>query len=260
MKKSLLGLAAIGALIATPAMAADMPLPVKAPPAPPPVVASWTGFYLGIEGGGGWGHESWLDNSTVGCPPCVGVTHNPDGGIFGGILGFRYQFSNNVVIGVEGTAAWGGLQDTVSTATPALFPTETEQFKVNGLYTATAQVGYAFNQALLYVKGGWAGANTNWMANAPTAVAPATPFTASNTQENSGWTVGVGLDYKIWNNLVAGIEYDHFDLAYAGFTAPVSNGGTPFLIENTSRLTIDQVVGRLSYQFNWTPAPIATRY
>ncbi len=260
MKKSILGLVAIGALIATPAMAADMALPLKAPFAPPPVVASWTGFYIGIEGGGGWGNENWLDNSTTGCPPCVGVTHHPDGGILGGQIGARYQFSNNIVIGVEGTAAWASLSDTVSTATAAFFPTETEQFKVNSLYTATGQVGYAFNQALLYVKGGWAGANTNWMVNAPVALAPNTPFTASNSQSNSGWTVGVGLDYQLWNNFVAGIEYDHFDLAYSDFTAAVSNGGTPFLVTDTSRLTIDQVVGRLSYKFNWTPAPIATRY
>jgi len=258
MKKSILGLVAIGALIAAPAMAADLRMPVKAPPAPIVPVFSWTGLYLGIEGGGGWGSVNWLDNSSVGCPPCVGVSHKPSGGIFGGEIGYRYQF-NNVVIGIEGTAAWADLNDTVSTASPLFFPTETETFKVRSLYSATGQLGWAFNQALLYVKGGWAGANTNWNVNAPTAVAPNTPFTATNSQNNNGWTVGVGLDYALMNNFVVGVEYDHFDLAYSGFTAAVSNGGAAFLVTNPSRLTIDQVVGRLSYKFNFG-GPIATRY
>ncbi len=266
MKKSLLGLVAIGALIATPAMAADLGMPLKAPPAPAPVVASWTGLYVGIDGGGGWGNESWLDNnSLLGCPPCFAADFHPDGGIFGGLIGARYQFNNNFVIGVEGGAAWADLEDTLNTGNP-IFPGETERFKVNALYSATGQIGYAWNQALLYVKGGWAGANTNWNTNAPTAAPPpgalALPFTASNSQDNSGWTVGVGLDYQLINNLVVGIEYDHYDLGYANFTAPVSSGPafTPVTITNASRLTIDSVVARLSYKFNWTPAPIATRY
>jgi outer membrane immunogenic protein len=262
MKKSLIGFIAIGALIAGSAMAADMPL--KAPPAPPPVVASWTGFYIGINGGYGWGHESWLDNNGIACgasltAPTCPVTHDPNGGIFGGQIGARYQFNNNVVIGVEGTGDWANLSDSVALPN-ALFPSLSETFRVKSLYTATGQVGYAWNQALLYVKGGWAGANTNWMASAPTAVAPNTPFTATFSEQNSGWTVGVGLDYKIWNNFIAGIEYDHYDLSYAAFTTPVSNGGTPAVVVDPSRLTIDAVVGRLSYKFDWGAAPIATRY
>ena len=87
---------ALAALIGTPAFAADMAL--KAPPAPVAPMYGWTGFYLGIEGGGGWGRENRADNSSVGCPPCVGVNHRPDAGIFGGVAGLRCQFSNNVVI------------------------------------------------------------------------------------------------------------------------------------------------------------------
>src|SRR6516162_4197332 len=38
------------------ASAADLPL--KAPPAPAPVYYNWTGFYLGVNLGGSWGHQS----------------------------------------------------------------------------------------------------------------------------------------------------------------------------------------------------------
>jgi outer membrane immunogenic protein len=268
MKKSILGLAAIGALIAAPAMAADLRMPVKAPPAPIVPVFSWTGLYLGINGGGGWGHESWIDNSTIGIPPGQAVTHSPNGALFGGHIGLRYQFSNNVVIGIEGMADWADLNDTVNTSS-IFFPVENENFKVKALYSATGQIGYAWNQALLYVKGGWAGANTSWNVNASTGagvipgVGVFTPFTASNSQNDNGWTIGVGLDYALINNFVIGVEYDHYDLAYSGFTAAASNGGTAFIVQNPSRLTIDSVVGRLSYKFNFGGfggEPVAARY
>jgi outer membrane immunogenic protein len=266
MKKSLIGLVAIGALIAGPAMAADMNMPLKAPPAPVAPVYSWTGLYLGINGGWGEAREHWLDNNTgPGCPPCFAADYKADGGIFGGQLGYRYQFNGNWVLGIEGTAAWADLSQTLATGN-VFFPGESESLKVNSVYTATGQIGYAWNQALLYVKGGWADARTHFTTNAPVGlglvpgVGVFTPFSAAHDENNSGWTVGVGLDYQIWNNFVAGIEYDHLDLGYGPFSAAVSNGGFPVVVISPSRLTIDEVVGRLSYKFNWAAAPIATRY
>jgi outer membrane immunogenic protein len=266
MKRSILGLVTIGALVAGPAMAADLRMPVKAAPAPMPVVATWTGLYLGINGGGGWAHETWQDNNAAaGCPPCFNASYSPNGGVFGGQLGYRYQFNGNWVLGIEGSADWANLSQSLNTGN-AFFPGETESLKVRSLFTATGQIGYAWNQALLYVKGGWAGATTHFITSAPVGVGVVpgvgtfTPFGAVHDANNDGWVVGVGLDYKLWNNFVAGIEYDHMDLGYGPFGAVASNGGFPVVAINPSRLTIDEVVGRLSYQFNWGGAPIATRY
>ena len=68
MKKFIAALFALGALVAAQgAFAADLSV---APlyKAPPPVQASpaynWSGFYLGVNGGGGWGHSRWDANST----------------------------------------------------------------------------------------------------------------------------------------------------------------------------------------------------
>ncbi len=63
--------------------------------APPPVTApayNWTGFYVGANGGGGWGHSWWQDVST-------GV--NLSGGQVGGTAGYNWQ-AGRVVLGVEG--------------------------------------------------------------------------------------------------------------------------------------------------------------
>jgi outer membrane immunogenic protein len=86
MKKSVLGLVAMGALIAGPAMAADMP--VKAPPAPVAPAYSWTGFYIGGEVGGGWASETVTivtqSSATPGFP--VGFSSNRNlSGFLGGL-------------------------------------------------------------------------------------------------------------------------------------------------------------------------------
>src|SRR5690348_7183972 len=103
MKKSILGLVAIGALVTGPAMAADMRMPVKAPLAPPPVVTSWTGCY--IDGGIGYGMWNQDTNSIVtatGAPIGVQVTNGGRGwlGRLGG--GCDYQFGSSWVIGAFG--------------------------------------------------------------------------------------------------------------------------------------------------------------
>jgi hypothetical protein len=50
----------------------------------------------------------------------------------------------------------------------------------------------------------------------------------------------------VWQNLILGVEYDHFNLNYGQFTVP----GLTLEVSNLSRLTIDQVVARLSYKFD----------
>ena len=94
MKKIFIGIAALAALFATQAFAADMP--VKAPPKPPTPVTSWTGFYLGINGGGGWGTTDHTDE--------FGVTTNKfrtSGGLVGGTYGANWQ-TGWFVLGFEG--------------------------------------------------------------------------------------------------------------------------------------------------------------
>src|SRR5690242_4909512 len=81
------------------AYAADMPL--KAPPAPPPP-PSWTGFYIGINGGGGWGTvdpqardigpDGFFAPANVGAVQAGASRHfDTSGGLAGGQIGYIYQ-------------------------------------------------------------------------------------------------------------------------------------------------------------------------
>src|SRR5229473_7960318 len=108
-KTTLLAGVATGALaIAAPAHAADLRMPVKAPPIAAPVpYFSWTGCYIGAHVGWGWGNKDF-NNARSGsgsAEPSLNGTVKQSGGIFGGQLGCNYQFANAFVLGIEGSVA-----------------------------------------------------------------------------------------------------------------------------------------------------------
>src|SRR5664280_774229 len=102
-------LAGLGALAVVTTMgsanAADMPrrhteMPVKAPLYEPPF--SWTGFYIGINGGGAWGRSDW--SNTLGTN-----TIDTSGAVVGGTIGYNYQMGQTV-FGLEGDGDWSNLR------------------------------------------------------------------------------------------------------------------------------------------------------
>src|SRR5258708_23449788 len=102
-KKIALATLALSALLAAPAMAADLSRPVyKAPPPPPPVYFSWTGCYVGGSVGGLWVHREFTDR-LVG-DPFFGQTFSSTNtsGIGGLQVGCNYQFAGGWVVGIQG--------------------------------------------------------------------------------------------------------------------------------------------------------------
>src|SRR5579871_6976027 len=147
MKKLMLITASLVALgAAAPAVAADL----AARPytkAPPMVQAAydWSGFYIGLNGGGGSSHKCWdfVNGVTEGC-------HDATGGTVGGQVGYRWQ-TGPIVFGVEAQGNWADFAgDNVSLAVAA----DRNRTKIDAFGLFTGQVGYAWNNALLYVKGG----------------------------------------------------------------------------------------------------------
>jgi outer membrane immunogenic protein len=97
MRATLAATAILAVFAASSASAADLPMPTKAPPPPPPPIFSWTGFYIGANGGGGWGHESYGLTQVTPFGLTAGTcSGNSSGGLFGGQIGFNYEFPTHV--------------------------------------------------------------------------------------------------------------------------------------------------------------------
>src|ERR1700722_4667740 len=108
MKKLLV--AAVGLLaLASPALAAGMAtVYTKAPPPPPVAIYNWTGFYIGVNGGGGWGRTDW-DFS----PANTFANHDISGGFGGGQIGYNWQ-AGAWVFGLEADGDWANISGSTS--------------------------------------------------------------------------------------------------------------------------------------------------
>jgi outer membrane immunogenic protein len=245
MKKFLLGTVGFVALgIAAPALAADMA--VKA--APVPYVApmyNWSGFYIGINGG--WASSQNRYEWTGPGVFALGYGADATGGTVGGQIGYNWQ-AGSWVFGLEAQYNWADL----SKAYYGPVGTWSVGSKVDGLGFFTGRIGYAFNNALFYVKGGAAVANNNqWAAWNGVNFA-----TASNSRW--GGTVGVGLEYGFSPNWSLGVEYMHAWLGNNDFAWTNVNFGWNNLHVSQD---IDVVTLRLNYRFNaMGKYPVAARY
>ncbi|HVZ54492.1 MAG TPA: outer membrane protein [Pseudolabrys sp.] len=200
---ALAGLSVFGA-----ANAADLgrPMPAKAPIYAPPVGYNWTGFYAGINGGGGWGGSQW--SSPVG----TSGTYDISGGLVGGTAGYNWQY-NNIVFGLEGDLDWSNIRG--SGGGPGC-PVGSCQTRNDWLGTVRGRVGYAFDRFMPYVTGGLAVGDIK-----------AEPAGAGSTsQTNAGWTVGGGLEVALMGPLTGKIEYLYTDLGKGNCGAAVCPAGT----------------------------------
>lgn len=141
---------------------------------------NWTGFYLGINGGGGWGSSGSSDKF---------------GGLVGGTVGYNYQVSH-VVIGLEGDIDWSDLKRNEDCAGFSC------EIRNNWMSTVRGRLGYAFDRFMPYVTGGVA------FGDIKTSVAG---IGDSNTT-GTGWTVGGGLEAAIAGPWTAKVEYLYVDL------------------------------------------------
>ena len=219
MNRVLLGAAALVAMsVAAPASAADLSARTytKAP-AMVAAIYDWSGFYIGINGGGAWGDSKW---DSVG-------TFDVSGAMIGGTVGYNWQFSQ-FVLGLEGDvdATW---IDGSSTAA-CLAGCKTSN---SWLATVRGRVGYAFDRFLPYITGGFAVGN----------IKASTPGFAGGDDTNAGWTVGGGLEFVIAGNWTAKAEYLHVDLG--SLNCGNACTGTPSNVDLTTNL----VRGGVNFKF-----------
>jgi outer membrane immunogenic protein len=257
MKKFLL--AALGAVsfgLAAPASAADLAARpyTKAPMAV--AMYDWSGFYIGANGGWGSSRNCWAISNFVLVGPVVPAApegcHDASGGTVGGQIGYRWQASQ-WVFGLEAQGNWADFEGS-NTSAQLLVTRNESRIDAFGLFTG--QVGYAWNNALLYVKGG-AAVTSNKYAGIDTGTGLV--FDSAN-QTRWGATVGVGLEYGFAPNWSVGVEYNHLfmgdrDVVMVG-TGTLFPAGASVRTDRISQ-DVDMVTARINYRFG---GPGVARY
>lgn len=228
---------AFGAICGT-AGAADMPVKAPPPSPPPPPTFSWTGWYVGIGGGGTWAR----DNGDFVLPPPATWENKISSGIFSPFIGAQQQIGS-IVIGAEGSVAFlsfgtsnGSLCSPTTSCTP---PTTTLETRLNDpIYAGGGRLGWAAGMWMPYVDGGYAETQIIHQFGV-----------SQSTNDQNGWYVGGGVDWAASSNVILGIDYRHYD--FGSLTVvPVSNVTGVGIPANTwtNRTTMDAVMVRISFK------------
>jgi outer membrane immunogenic protein len=252
MKRILLTTVSLGMLgLSAPALAADLTPYIKAPAVAAPMY-DWSGFYVGVFGGGGFGNHNL--NNALGPAGFANFTLNysSTGGIGGGEAGFNWQ-SGSAVFGVEADGFWSGIKGNNhfgSTDAFGFASDDATSLRWGG--TLRARGGIAVDRLLLFFTGGWAYGSLQH-TNTDTAFG-----IDQFTNKRNGLTAGGGIAYAMTSNLIGKIEYRYYDFgdytrAAVASTGVTPNGQLPYTIHNTYSV----VTLGLDYKFG---GPVIAKY
>jgi outer membrane immunogenic protein len=248
MKRTLIASVLALGLYVDPAPAAD--LPVKGPIGTPwaPGIDTWTGFYIGVNGGGAWS-DNTVSYSQLGTGGLASASFTDKSGIGGAQAGFNWQmgwFVAGVEIDLDGRH-WGGSSTSAPIAGNAIDLVTLSQ-NANWLGTARGRLGFAFGDALLYATGGAAaGEVEHSITEFRVTTGDARNLTESPTKV--GWVAGAGLEYRVWHNVSVGVEYLHVDLGNTAITSQASVvNATAF---QTSQATFTDKSDIVRAKLNW---------
>jgi outer membrane immunogenic protein len=225
------GLAAMAVLATSfSAQAADIPRPVYKGVRSVVAYYNWTGFYVGVNAGYGFGDSKWSAVPTA--------NNKPKGVLAGGTVGYNYQVGS-IVYGIEGDFDWSDVKGNANCAIAVVCSTQSDW-----LATFRGRLGYAFDRWLPYITAGGAYGNVKASVSVP-----ALGLSGSSSSSQFGWTAGAGLEYAFLSNWSAKIEYLYVDLGnFNTVPAPLVNNVS--FKENIVR-------AGLNYKFS---GPIFSRY
>ena len=250
MRKIFLSAAAFTTLTGA-AFAADLPSTKAVPPfVPPPPAFSWTGFYLGVYGGGTFG------NSTVTATGFGHYSQSLGGGTAGGLGGYNYMVNQNFVLGVEGEFGYQGNRGAGNFVSFSNGFPLSQTVNADYIGRIRGRLGLALNNALFYIAGGGSFSDEKIALNQPTI--PNGP--ASISKGIAGWNIGAGVDYAFMPNLVARLEYIYDGYGstsynFANTAVPVGPG----FVNRSASVSDSTVRAALIYKFG-APESVVAKY
>jgi outer membrane immunogenic protein len=184
------GIAAAALLLASlAAQAADIPNPgYRVPYYPAPAYSNWTGFYVGLNGGYGFGKSNWDVPAS---------SNSPQRALGGATVGYNLQ-TGTWLWGMEGDFDYSGMTGTSYCAIGVACETRN-----SWLATARGRIGYTgWNNWMPYVTGGAAVGDVKATNSA----------LASASKTMVGWTLGAGVEVAMWSSWSVKLEYLYVDL------------------------------------------------
>jgi len=293
MKRGLIEIAAVASLLATSALAADLPARTytKAPVYVDPGY-NWTGFYAGVNGGYSWGRAdtAFAPVTTIFPTPAFApVRRNVDGGLAGGQLGYNWQIDRRWVLGLEGDIQWTGERSSTSQTTVSprygAFPdglpnalgpdfnaiasqTGTLAYNLQWFATFRGRAGIlADPQTLLYATGGLAVGDFKYGAQTTTSVQVFTPGLAGTTPFGPpivlAGAVASSSDTRVGWTLGAGVERKFspnwsakLEYLYLDFGTKTYFAGTA----NQADVSFHDHIFRAGINYAFNPAPVVAKY
>jgi outer membrane immunogenic protein len=270
MKKAFVACVAAIAIWSAPAAAADF---------------SWTGFYVGVNGGYGWGNGKLSDapgdantaTTFLGQPNVASSSVSVGGnGWLGGFqAGYNWHLAQRWIAGFETDFDWSDISGSGSTPTSVVFgqnqATLNASQKVAWFGTLRARIGYlATPDLLLFATGGLAYGRVNESASIvlPPGVSnsqgnfgtgyacggvygDATCFAGSASRTSAGWTAGAGGEYRFSPHATVKLEYLHVNLGGNTFALPAAHPGglSPSIMNASSETAFNLVRLGLNYRF-----------
>jgi outer membrane immunogenic protein len=204
-------------------------------PPPPPTCPNWTGFYVGGFGGykfsntdlnlelnGAWDTLAPVNRDVIEANAPSDL--DTSGAEAGGLVGYNYQFANQLLVGVEAAGGYLWLRDSEFTGrfdVPGSISSYNvgTSFKTHYLFTFGPRIGYAWCRWLPYLTGGLALGDLDFSQRIRNL--SIFPFSfgekGSKSEDHVGWMVGGGLEYAINSHWSARAQYQYIDLGSVGF-------------------------------------------
>jgi outer membrane immunogenic protein len=251
---------------AAPAYRTERPAPANKPPVFSTdrlnALWTWTGFYLGINGGYGWGKsntDASFNDNTIPSSFATDAAFELKGELFGVQTGYNFQ-SGGWVWGIEADAQLSGQSNNpkfvcpgtlCNPAGPVIASFDQDQL-VEWFGTLRARFGATLTpRVLVYATGGAAVAGLVTSGNVYGFDPSGNPTTNSfkNITINGGWTVGGGVEARLCGNWTGKIEYLYLNLG--SMTTGVNNQDVMTLTAAfNSRITDKLIRGGINYKFN----------
>ncbi len=219
--------------LAPTAGAADLGAPLPPPQFYEPGLPSpliWSGFYLGLQAGYGWGQTKAVTRFPVG-PVEERFSYSTSGFVGGGHAGFNWQ-SGNLVFGLESDIEGSGIEGSGHGNLGGR-----HKLRTDWLGSFRGRLGFAQDNVLFYATGGFAYGGVS-----VTRTIAGVNYKASDNWR-TGWTAGGGVEYAFTPTATVRLEYRYTDLGQTNF-----NNSTVFFADR-SDITSNAVRGGVSFRF-----------